>query len=277
MSLKKLLFFPFFMTLVIFLFLPLHQAQSAELYKEGKNNYITLKKNEDGKNQHPFHLSEEAVTHVLSGISITQDDNDRGTAPLFSGHQVTLLATYLPIALKQAKPDEDIVFSLSKEVRTLGGLKKQTLYVTGSVFIENDRLNILIGEFDKAANRAYEMAYDPTAQGLVKYSFSYGHREQQAFGFSKPLTFTATGLAFGRENRYDWITASTDLTALAKESVPLVQQPDLSVAPASSAKHSAAKQETLITRFKRLETLKKAKLISEEEYQEKRQQLLDQL
>jgi hypothetical protein len=148
-----------------------HIADAQVIFQEDKNNFIRLveKQNETDSdmraNQHPFTLQEQDVSAILSAIQVVKNKNT--STPLFSNEQVALLAAYLPEALRTATAQQDVIFALSKEKRYLAGLKTQTYYVAGSIFVADDQLNILIGEFDKVANKAYEMAYDPTTLILV--------------------------------------------------------------------------------------------------------------
>ena len=192
-----------------------HIADAQVIFQEDKNNFIRLveKQNETDSdmraNQHPFTLQEQDVSAILSAIQVVKNKNT--STPLFSNEQVALLAAYLPEALRTATAQQDVIFALSKEKRYLAGLKTQTYYVAGSIFVADDQLNILIGEFDKVANKAYEMAYDPTSQGLVKYDFDFGNRKQAKFSFDSPLSFSAPGIELKTKNRFDWVVAPTQL------------------------------------------------------------------
>ena len=275
--------------LIIVLIPSARSADAQTIFQEDKNNFIALieKPNETASsmraNQHPFTLHEQHITAILSAIHVVKNKNT--STPLFTSEQVSLLAVYLPKALREATAQQDVVFALSKEKRYLAGLKSQTYYVAGSIFVADSKLNILIGEFDKVANKAYEMAYDPTSQGLVKYDFNFGQREQAKFSFNTPLSFSAHGFELKAKNRFDWVVAPTKLTLEASVEEASVEKETLSPSNRENTPSQKNISDTatlpaendIVARFKRLDALKKANLISETEYAEKRRQLLNEL
>ena len=280
----------FFLNLsrLFFLFIVLipsvRNADAQTIFQEDKNNFIALvekpKEKNSGKraNQHPFTLHEQDITAILSAIQVVKNRNT--STPLFTSEQVALLAAYLPQALRKATAQQDIIFALSKEKRYLAGFKTQTYYVAGSFFVADSKLNILIGEFDKVANKAYEMAYDPTSQGLVKYDFNFGQREQAKFSFNTPLSFSAHGLKLKAKNRFDWVVAPTKLTletSVEKETLSPSNRESTPSQRNISDTATLPAEIDIVARFKRLDALKKANLISETEYAEKRRQLLNEL
>ena len=273
---------PFLLTLLFIT--TVHIADAQVIFQEDKNNFIRLveKQNETDSdmrtNQHPFTLQEQDVSAILSAIQVVKNKNT--STPLFSNDQVALLAAYLPEALRTATAQQDVIFALSKEKRYLAGLKTQTYYVAGSIFVADDQLNILIGEFDKVANKAYEMAYDPTSQGLVKYDFDFGNRKQAKFSFDSPLSFSAPGIELKTKNRFDWVVAPTQLAfdaPVEKETLSPANRENTPSKKDVAGSAPLPAENDIVARFKRLDALKKANLISETEYAEKRRQLLDEL
>lgn len=265
-----------FISTITSLFFNINLSIAADIWQEDKNNYIKISPSQDANNSHPFSLSNEAVSKILTSIHIKK--NSKSTELLFSEEQITLLSHYLPIALSKAASDEDVIFALSQKKSSLGGLKTSTYYVSGTAFVSEGKLNILIGEHNKVANRAYEMAYDPTNQGIVEYDFNFGNRIKPKFGFDTPVSFTANGLTLANNNRSDWIISELNvqpLQAMAKNTVVASTNAQPTVIKASIQENE--KSDDLVARFKQLEALKNANLISVEEYKMKRKQLLDEL
>lgn len=249
------------------------------LWRESENSLIKIQDNNiDGKklkngdiaeselteklNSQPVEIDEQDILKFLSSIKIIK--NKSTTEPLFTEKQQNNLAKYLSIGLKKAKPHQDILFSLAKEKRTLGGLKKQTYFIAGRAFFNEGLLNLIIGEYNRVANSAYEMAYDPTNQGLVEYDFNYGERVVSKFPFNEKLAFTLSGVTM-KPTRTDWVTvnvAELHKTPLSPDIVKEALKPN---------------KDTLIKRFKTLEKLRKEGLITEEEYEQKRKVLLSNL
>ncbi|GFD95158.1 hypothetical protein KUL156_09250 [Alteromonas sp. KUL156] len=273
------------LVMAILLFITsVHIADAQVIFQEDKNNFIRLVEKPNvtdsdmRANQHPFTLHERDITAILSGIQVVKNQNT--STPLFSNEQVALLAAYLPEALNTATAQQDVIFALSKEKRYLAGLKTQTYYVAGSIFVADNQLNILIGEFDKVANKAYEMAYDPTSQGLVKYDFDFGNRKQAKFSFDSPLSFSAPGIELKTKNRFDWVVAPTQLAFEApveKETLSPANRENTPSKTDVAGSPPLPAENDIVARFKRLNALKNANLISETEYAEKRRQLLNEL
>ncbi len=214
------------------------------------------------KNSQPVVLNEKDILKFLSSIKIVKNKN--ATESLFTEEQQSNLAKYLVIGLKKASPHQDILFSLAKEKRALGGLKKQTYFIAGRAFFNDGILNLIIGEYNRLANSAYEMAYDPTNQGLVEYDFNYGERLTPKFPFNEELVFTLSSVTM-KSGRTDWVTvnvAELHNTTLSPDIVKEALKPH---------------KDTLIERFKTLEKLRKEGLITQEEYEQKRKVLLENL
>lgn len=265
-----------FISTITSLFFNINLSIAKDIWQEDKNTYIKISPSQDVNNSHPFSLSNESVSKILTSIHVKK--SSKSTEPLFSEEQITLLSNYLPIALSKAASNEDVIFALSQKKSSLGGLKTSTYYVSGSAFVSEGKLNILIGEHNKVANRAYEMAYDPTNQGIVEYDFNFGNRIKPKFGFDTPVSFTANGLALANSNRNDWIVSELDvqpMQSVAKNTMMVSTNVQPTVIKASMQENE--KSDDLVARFKQLEALKNANLITEEEYKMKRKQLLDEL
>ncbi|MDO6567333.1 SHOCT domain-containing protein [Alteromonas sp. 1_MG-2023] len=311
--------------LIVFLFFSVSSFSSdLILWSEDKNTEIKFSSainpttEDKSNNNHPATLNENYILNVLSNIQRIK--NKTSSEQLFTHEQQKTLAKYVAIGLNQAGPNQDILFSLDKKERSLGGFRNERYFVTGRVFYDNDLLNIIIGEHDRLANNAYEMAYDPTNQGLVEYDFNYGARNTPKFPFDDQLTFTSQGIKLKSDSRTDWITAdlasvhlasgnlvnsnlvSGNLTGDYQASQPNFQastqpslQPNLQQTSQASP-HTTQNQTTgnsghqdtthnavtfgatsLMQRFKTLEALRKESLITEEEYQQKREALLRSL
>ncbi|MAI38737.1 SHOCT domain-containing protein [Alteromonas sp.] len=271
-------------------------AEEKIIWKKGKNNFIQTKVIEEKQNvnitnNHPYSISDLVLNEIFSSISIQNYD---ANVPLFSVKQQSILSKHISRALSQASAREDIIFALGRKQPSLGGIKTSTYYTAGRIFITDNTLNLIIGDHDKVANAAYEMAYDPTRQGLVAYTFNHGSREPVKFGFDKPLVFGTDAFSYKTDDRAEWVVVDLlSATVLATKSAVTKLQPHV------TSKHSdenevARKQNTgrdqqptdsilknqsddIVDRFEKLNALKDAGLISEEEYQQKRKQLLDSI
>ncbi|WP_218418253.1 SHOCT domain-containing protein [Alteromonas lipotrueae] len=227
-----------------------------------KKGNITESELIEQKKSQPVEINEQDIFTFLSSIKIIK--NKSTTESLFTEKQQNNLAKHLSIGLKKAKPHQDILFSLAKEKIALGGLKKQTYFIAGRAFFNDGLLNLIIGEYNRLANSAYETAYDPTNQGLVEYNFNYGERVAPKFPFNEKIVFTLSSVTM-KSGRTDWVTVNVEELHKTTLSNDIVK------------KGSKSNKDTLIQRFKILEKLRKEELITEEEYQQKRKVLLRNL
>ena len=98
------------------------------------------------RNQHPYRkLTAEGVVAALSTVLI-QDSPGDPPQLLFSQRALDVLATYIPEGLEKARPDEDITFAL-KSWHEQFWTFATPLVLTGRVFIHNGVLNMILGEF----------------------------------------------------------------------------------------------------------------------------------
>ena len=82
------------------------------------------------------------------------------------------------------------------------------------------------------------------------------------------------------KNRFDWVVAPTTLTLEASVEEETLSPSNRENTPSKKDVAGSAPlpaENDIVARFKRLDALKKANLISETEYTEKRRQLLNEL
>ncbi|MEO0972409.1 MAG: hypothetical protein AAFX85_04880, partial [Pseudomonadota bacterium] len=159
-------------------------ARNDEIYyKDGAYTSFALTKQDTdrfGANEHPAELSPDDLEPVLRSISVRDDGlfSDASIEPLFSRQQATIMAGQLAKGLRQARPDEDIVFVTQRKARKLVLLNGLAL-TSGRAFIADGQLNIIIGEHDRQRNREYERLFDTTG-AVQPYSLSPGNRKRNS-------------------------------------------------------------------------------------------------
>ena len=117
--------------------------------------------------------------------------------------------------LKKAKPRQDIIFAMERSVPRSPVLKPNRYFVAGRVFYKDNRLNIIIGDYDRPRLDGYELAYDPTNMGIVRYNFDHGNRSK-ASKFNNTI-IGVTGVenkTWKNTRRSDWLVI--DVNAAAK-------------------------------------------------------------
>lgn len=280
------------------------------LWQSGKNLRIKLvDQGGDAKkpNDQPVKLNAREITDALMSMQIwnkhyiKSDELKR----LFSAGQAQTLGQYLAEGLGKARPDQDITFVLAKQ--NVGFLNETTTqFMAGRAFYVDGKLNIIIGDYNRPADRFKERAIASTGGDPdILYIFDHGSRGSSS-GFKKDV-ITKDGINT-HDGRRDWFELDIPKAAHAylAEQQQLQQQQQSNNAGANGG--SAALQQetarmarenremrlelarmrkemaeqpkgsqTVEERLKTLESLKKKGLISDEEYKNKRKEILNNL
>lgn len=261
------------------------------LWQDGPNRYIKLAPQDTalyGPNAHPVELDQKEINVSLGLLRIAADT---GVVPVFTEEQAALLSIMLASGLKVAAADQDIVFALEKSESSLMGLKKDAYFLAGRAFYQGGLLHIILGDYDRVRNISFEAAYDPSKAGIVSYSFEHGKRAKQGVGasaFTQKLypTDGISNRVINSGPRSDWFMIDLKETSRAfvsrehearqsemdrkRKELQEILGPGYSM-PAPVPVRST--EERLIS----LNELKSKGLITDEEYQAKRKQILDDL
>ena len=150
------------------------------------------------------------------------------------------------------------------------------------MFYAQDRLNLIVGEHDRLRDQAYESVYDPTHQGILRYHLDHGARSGPSQRFAAEL-IEAPGVArkvAGGSARADWI--EMDLRGFEPSGGPGARPAQSGRVPARDAAtgHQPAMEPPpgrIEQRLMLLNRLKAKGLITDEEFQRKRQDILDEI
>ena len=222
-------------------------------------------------NQHPARVTADALRWQFGGIRTTVDGQ---MVPLFAADEVNDFAEALAQALATAGPGDDIVL-VSASRRGASFLTAVTA-VTARLFVQDGGLQIIVRDTRASFVKEYINSRAPL-------KFNYGSRA------------SASGVALvdssATSRRGDWLALGLSLPGAAPAVVAapvVVASPVAGVAaptsPTTASPAAAAPPvvlEPLQTEAEhRLATLKRLRdrgLISEEEFQEKRKEVLKQL
>ena len=297
--------------LCLLLFAGISQADEV-LWKSGPNLFIKLVEQDESKrestpaNQHPVRLNANQVASALESIEVWGGGGlfkRKELEKLFSLQQARLLGQYLSAGLSRATPNQDIVFVLSRSEKKYH-IIQNTGYTGGRAFYLNDKLHVIIGDYNATGDRFKETAYRSHGVTDVRQYFKQGRR-------AKPSKFKAsvvgragvTTHADGSKARRDWVVIDLEEAAsayLAEKEAQKPQQVVTNKAVQAEAvklarerremrlelarmrkelKESTGGNSTLTTeqRLTTLEELKDKNLISDEEYQQKREQILGEI
>lgn len=276
------------------------------IWRSGPHSYVKYGSQDNastGLNDHPVELTPSEVTAALESLrfwtgsyfSTTEDE-----VPVFSVLQARQLAAQLARGLREAQPEQDIEFALLKTDTKLLLLESR-LVIAGRAFYKNDRLNIIIGEYDKGVSKELDRVYDSSGQ-VTLYTYSHGSRSSDSGRFKGNLV-TMPGVEnrnLGNTLRQDWFVIDVPVAAEAF----IAQRENRNRGPEGAnmqaireeaAKYAAERRQMRIEmarmrkemaergsnadssveeRLERLQELRERELISAEEYEKKRQEIL---
>jgi len=105
---------------------------------------------------------------------------------VFSIPQITLLGQQLAKGLNKARPGQDIIFVMEGRESKLILLTKKT-FIAGRAFYRDNKLNIILGEYDLVRNDAVENLLDKSGRGNISYIFNHGKRSKESKKFDGKL------------------------------------------------------------------------------------------
>ena len=307
-SLRKIFFGSALIISLIMLTQPAALADEV-LWESGLNLYIKItdQDNKTRPNQHPVTLDAKEIANALNAMEILEKRmiKEDEVNTVFSFQQATLLGQYLASGLQKARPDEDIVFALVSNKRSYVVIK-ETYYMAGRAFYADDRLHIIIGDYDKLPDKFRERAEASSGNTSgIHYFFDNGKR-------TKPSDFKQVLISKDGINNYkdesrirrDWFVIDVKQASAAyvaaveankkldpnEANAELIRQEAARIAKerremrmemARMRKEMSENQGgtplTVEERLKNLEELKDKGLISGDEYDVKRQEILSDI
>ncbi len=265
------------------------------IWKENANVYVKYAAQDSvqfGPNEHPVELAETDLRTILQSLRMQEGES----TTVFTDRQSQILGKFLSQGLRNAKPDQDILFALDREAPRPLGLKPDVYYLSGRAFYKDGRLNLILGDYDFRRNVAYETTYDPTKVGIAKYYFNHGKRSASSSSFDKQIVSIEgiDKMQLNNSLRNEWLVinvaaASTTLSQLETNSQqPAEQRKDMEdtrranttravVAPPPSQTTSSSAPHPVEQRLIVLKRLRDNGLITKEEYDKKRKEILDEL
>jgi hypothetical protein len=220
-------------------------------------------------NAHPASLSDEALVAALGPVQATVEGQ---SVPLFAKNELKGLARPLREALALAKPGDDLV--LLSTFKRGGGFMEMAVGLTARLFVADDALQLIVR--DARLNFMDRYSADRTLP-----TFTYGSRTA-----ASGAALDAPGAT---RRRADWLSlplapapAAVPVAAPAPAPAPAVTPAALppKAAPApppAPAARDEAFYEAQAQRLRALKKLRDENLISEAEYQEKREAILKTL
>ncbi|MFT4564118.1 MAG: hypothetical protein ACI9BW_003880 [Gammaproteobacteria bacterium] len=259
-------------------------------------------------NQHPAILQVTDVRDALRSLELWVEGGlfrNEAAVPVLTSGQVTSLSRYLVEGLAQAKPNEDVVFVVKGYAKVVMDIAKEKMWTAGRIFYQDDKLNIIIGTFQVKKDRGVRQAEG--AHGVLNnyadVHFNHGDRKGSAKMPGRIVTTAGVSLntKHNRE-RPDWV--QIDVFAAAEgyrdSLIPDVEKKrDRKVKQEAakltverrqmreemarlrkqldSIKSGGRKVQGLEDRLATLKELKDKELISDDEFRNRRQAILEEI
>ncbi len=231
---------------------------------QGEFSFVRVERAEPGAaaSQHPVSVTPEVLRAALASVRHVKADGE----PLFNDDELAEIVPALVRGLGALRPDEDLSFAVAGRHGGLGFMTPRSV-TTGRLFATAEGLQLIVG----LARLPFESQY--LATGYVP-AFEPGRR---AAGVDKNVAIRP---ASGTARRADWVSLVLAPAAAAAPTagvVPAAAAPAAAavVPPATPARpRDPAFFEEQENRLRALKRLRDANLITEDEYQMKRREIL---
>lgn len=195
----------------------LSHGTSADIWKEGVN-YVSITPSKIASaNQHPFQVEADRIARILSNVKVTNKKSDSllslmnsdtaETVQVFTKREIHLLARAVSEALNRSTEKEMITFSVSDFRSAYFGNKR--LSVSGTMFISEQQLNLLLGEVHVDIQKKYLRSGAAVSNSrfasnaeLANFKLSNGNLTQDGNHDWSLSPFPGAELA---QNRHDWL------------------------------------------------------------------------
>lgn len=216
-------------------------------------------------NDHPVELSPDRLAAMLASVELHSEDSNR-PEQLITNQSLEVLVPQMVQGFRQAAPSEDVTFAIIGLHKSMLGFAKSPKVTTGRAFFKGGRLNVIFGLVRNEFNEREDRRLSP---------FTPGSRQKAAQG--EWVLLAQPGRNGFSLSRKDWVAFSDEWRAPVAQ-IPVSDQnvPPVPTAPAQSGKRSNDTRSPA-ERLTTLNELKGKGLISEEEYQGKRMEILNGL
>lgn len=253
---------------------------------EGRFSYVRIERREPGAdiNQHPIAIDTTAMRSLLASLQLP----GRKTESLLTAVELDEIAAPVASALRKASAEQDVTFAVSDRHGLLGPLAARAV-TTARVFRRDGQLQVIAG----LVRRDFESQFRATGYVIP---FEPGSRAKAV----EPDARIAVEAGAGNNRRADWAVLWLDSKPAAPAAVatpaapapgvisgapatgaaavvpvtPTARATPIPEAAASPAPDADAIYRNVSERLKALQKLRDSGVISEQEYQEKRRQIL---
>ncbi len=256
-------------------------AASNAVIWEHDDQIVRLAKQDDDSatpNDHPASIERGDIKAMLESLRFRYADEEPGSVsvPVFTRTDIDNLGKALASGLDRAAPSQDIIFHVISARRLSGGaFARRDRVCAGRVFYRDGKLNMIFGQVQSPYRK--KNVYGQISEDY--YTRNYGSRTA-ATKHDVVLLQNGTASLYQSNGvvRNDWIVMqpgvvappkpSTTTSAVAAETTS--GPSEKTIAPSSSA-------ENVEERLQALKQLRERELISEDAYQAKMKEILQDL
>ncbi len=234
------------------------------------------------RNDQPVVIEPANLAAVLAKLRVRGGKGVQEAIPVFGDDAARRLAGPLSSALERAAADQDVLFAieLSQKAALLGS---KPVSVAGRAFYQNQRLQLIIGELHVSTvppeYKNYPIGYPKPDRRL--HPHLTGERSKETHYEPAASFETGEGVSLFVHDgkvRADWLVLNVGSRAALDLPAPVVPTRILQNAAASAgAATSGSASPSIEERLLRLKRLREQDLITDEEYNRKRNEILDQL
>lgn len=245
-------------------------ANSDTLFKDSEFDYVKLVPADGSSNQQPTSVDFEVLRATLKLVDLQDGKNRRA---LFTDEERATLGDAFSRGLARAGANQDIVF-LSSDRHGALGLLAPKLGTSGRVFVKDGMLNLIVGD----AHVEYQSQYRMTK---YMYPFQLGDRAK-ASKVQLKLAAGAEG-AGAHQLRSDWVALPLTVVAMpvpaARPAPAPVQGASMPAAPVAApmAMPMMRDSRSVEERLRTLQGLRDKGLVTDDEYRQKRIDILKDL
>jgi hypothetical protein len=217
-----------------------HAATNSIIWEKGDQIVQLAEQDDDstGANNHPIKTTPNEIAAMLEMLRLryADEESDVAPAPVFTKEEIDNLGNAIATGLGRATPSQDVVFHVIGARRlSPGAFAKRNRVTAGRVFFRDGNLNIIFGQVQTPYRK--KNVYGQTDEDF--YPRNYGSRTEAAKYDVVLMTDTATHLRQTDAGvRDDWIVIEPAAVATAATS-PAASQPDAKPEPARPPASSA--------------------------------------
>jgi hypothetical protein len=189
------------------------KAESNSVIWKQRDQFVRLEAQDRGNgpvppNDHPVQLAADQIRTMLAALDAQFKDEEK-PVPLFTHKELDILAEAIGTGLATARPGEDVTFAIAGIHREFISFSSDRQYVSGRVFYQSGKLNLIIGDLHEPYEVNIERRLYPLEPGTRKYTEPDPRRRTPRSWKPVPMAGLETPTVAGI-NRTDWLVLNPD-------------------------------------------------------------------